>query len=638
MKQNGRNLPKKQNTRKNTRNTGADSKKKAYKLPREVSMLLLAGLWLIIIFSLHTGRGGFLGNGLRTLFFSVFGSAAYFYAYALLVITALVLFGIHHKPSAIIRMVSAVVLITVVMLMAGLFNAEFIQTIRGESYLSTLAKAANNGMNRTGPGLLTAVLLYWMVYIIGRMGTGIFLATVAMASIWLSFPEQVIRSVRGLRQRWLGFQSRRIDSRHPQKATKEENSHRPLVETNSFTEGRKETHSQPVQLIEYEPVREQKMDTIEDPPVLHKEKPTSAEEPINEGPLTVEDTLKVQLLKKEASTYQPYRIPPLSLLHPKQTGFLRADRRKMLSKAKLLEETLASFGVEAKVIKVTQGPTITRYELQPSRGVKVSKVVNLNDDIALNLAASSIRIEAPIPGKAAIGIEIPNEEVSSVPLRELLDSTEYKRFTNPLPFVLGKNIAGDPMVFDINQMPHLLVAGATGSGKSVCINALILSLLFKSRPNEVKLLMIDPKVVELNQYNGIPHLMIPVVTDPKKATGALRWAVSEMEERYHKFAENGVRDIAGFNEKTADERLPYIVVIIDELADLMMVAAKEVEDYICRLAQMARASGIHLIIATQRPSVDVITGIIKANIPSRVAFAVASQVDSRTIIDMGGAE
>jgi DNA segregation ATPase FtsK/SpoIIIE, S-DNA-T family len=525
LKEKGRNPQKKQNGGKNPRNTGTGSQKKVFKMPREVSMLLLAGLWLIIIFSLHTGRGGFLGNGLRTLFFSVFGNMAYFYAYALLVMTAIILFGLHHKSSTKIRMVAIMVLITVAMLAAGLFNDDFIKTIREESYIETLTKAMDNGMNRTGPGLLTAVLLYWMVYIIGRMGTGIFLTTLAMASIWLSFPELLIRSVQRFKQWWLGLQNRMKDSRNRDITVKEPNSHRTLTGSDSAAEGRSGTHTQPFQLIEYEPVRKQKADMMNDSPASKKAEPASLEESQNDGTVTVEDTLKAQLEQKTPH-YKPYRIPPLSLLQPRQTGFQRADRRKMLSKAKLLEETLASFGVEAKVIKVTQGPTITRYELQPSRGVKVSKVVNLNDDIALNLAASSIRIEAPIPGKAAIGIEIPNEEVSSVPLRELLDSPEYKRFTNPLPFVLGKNIAGDPMVFDINQMPHLLVAGATGSGKSVCINAIILSLLFKSRPNEVKLLMIDPKVVELNQYNGIPHLMIPVVTDPKKATGALRWAVS----------------------------------------------------------------------------------------------------------------
>jgi len=310
--------------------------------------------------------------------------------------------------------------------------------------------------------------------------------------------------------------------------------------------------------------------------------------------------------------------------------------------AKKLEETLKSFGVDAKVVNVSMGPAVTRYELQPSPGVKVSKIVNLSDDISLNLAASGVRIEAPIPGKAAIGIEVPNKEIVPVFLREVLDSKEFKENDSKLAFALGKDISGKNMVADIAKMPHLLVAGATGSGKSVCINSIIISLLYKASPKDVKLLMVDPKVVELGIYNGIPHLLIPVVTDPKKAAGALNWAIQEMVNRYKLFADRGVRDLRGYNallaEKGEEELLPQIVIIIDELADLMMVAPNDVEDAICRLAQMARAAGMHLVIATQRPSVDVITGVIKANIPSRIAFSVSSQVDSRTIIDMAGAE
>ena len=313
----------------------------------------------------------------------------------------------------------------------------------------------------------------------------------------------------------------------------------------------------------------------------------------------------------------------------------------MLATAQKLEDTLKSFGVDAKVMQINQGPTVTRYEVSPSHGVKVSKIVNLADDIALNLAASGIRIEAPIPGKAAVGIEVPNREQQSVYLRTVLESEQFKKFPSKLAFALGQDIAGNAVVTDIAKMPHLLIAGATGSGKSVCINTLITSIIYKAKPDEVKLILVDPKVVELSVYNGIPHLMIPVVTDPKKA-GALNWAVREMLARYNSFAEHSVRDIKGFNamkaEKGESDFMPQIVIIIDELADLMMASPKEVEDSICRLAQMARAAGIHLIIATQRPSVDVITGVIKANIPSRLAFAVSSGIDSRTILDMNGAE
>lgn len=337
----------------------------------------------------------------------------------------------------------------------------------------------------------------------------------------------------------------------------------------------------------------------------------------------------------------PYKFPPATLLAP-GGGKKGADSREELRETAMkLVETLKSFGVEVKLLQVSRGPTVTRYELQPNVGVKVSKITNLSDDIALNLAASAVRIEAPIPGKAAIGIEVPNKEVTSVALRDVIESDEFKNASSKLAVALGMDITGKAIIGDIAKMPHVLIAGATGSGKSVCINAIITSILYKADPNEVKLMMVDPKVVELGVYNGIPHLLVPVVTDPKKASGALGWAVSEMTRRYNLFAENGVRDLAGYNEvleMDGEEKLPQIVIIIDELSDLMMVAPKEIEDSICRLAQMARAAGMHLIIATQRPSVNVITGVIKANIPSRIAFAVSSHIDSRTILDSAGAE
>ena len=313
-----------------------------------------------------------------------------------------------------------------------------------------------------------------------------------------------------------------------------------------------------------------------------------------------------------------------------------------------LQETLQTFGVRVTITDISQGPAVTRYELQPEQGIKVSRILSLTDDIKLNLAATDIRIEAPIPGKAAIGIEVPNKENTAVGLRELLETKEFQEFSSKLAFAVGKDIGGKTVVSDIAKMPHMLIAGSTGSGKSVCINTLIMSILYKADPSEVKLILVDPKVVELSVYNGIPHLLIPVVTDPKKASAALQWGVAEMTDRYKKFADYNVRDLKGFNQKMEElkqkgetglpEKMPQIVIIVDELADLMMVAPGEVEESICRLAQLARAAGIHLIIATQRPSVDVITGLIKANMPSRVAFAVSSGVDSRTILDMNGAE
>lgn len=339
---------------------------------------------------------------------------------------------------------------------------------------------------------------------------------------------------------------------------------------------------------------------------------------------------------------QGYAFPPLALLSqpPQRQGEDSAEELKQ--NAQRLVDTLKSFGVQTRIVDIAKGPAVTRYELQPSAGVKISKITSLADDIALNLAAAGVRIEAPIPNKPAVGIEVPNRNISTVHIREIIDSPEFSSAKSPLTMALGRDIAGRVTVADIAKMPHMLIAGATGSGKSVCINSIIISLLYKSPPDKVKLLMVDPKVVELGVYNGIPHLLVPVVTDPKKAAGALAWAVNEMLSRYRAFADNSVRDISGYNrlcQNREDLRpMPQIVIIIDELADLMMAAPNEVEDYICRLAQMARAAGMHLIIATQRPSVDVITGVIKANIPSRIAFAVSSTVDSRTILDQGGAE
>lgn len=342
-----------------------------------------------------------------------------------------------------------------------------------------------------------------------------------------------------------------------------------------------------------------------------------------------------------------YKFPPLNLLTLPKGGIKTGVGREHKMMAQKLQSTLKSFGVNVTITDISVGPTVTRYEIQPEQGVKVSKITNLTDDIKLNLAATDIRIEAPIPGKAAVGIEVPNKENSAVLLRELFESPQFKDSKASIAFAVGKDLAGQPVVTDIAKMPHLLIAGQTGSGKSVCINTLIMSIIYKYHPDDVKLIMIDPKVVELSVYNGIPHLLIPVVTDPKKASGALNWAVQEMVERYNKFAELGVRDMKGYNNKISSvkgseeagyEPMPQIVIIVDELADLMMVAPGEVEDAICRLAQMARAAGIHLIIATQRPSVNVITGLIKANIPSRIAFSVASAIDSRTILDGAGAE
>lgn len=404
---------------------------------------------------------------------------------------------------------------------------------------------------------------------------------------------------------------------------------------------------------------------------LHAEETIHNSDNLNDIPNPTSETKSMQVIKRLTnqsvskaeptneelldvpmqSTKKSYELPPIELLNA-GTKNKNADNGAELRETALkLQKTLENFGVGVTITDVSQGPAVTRYELQPEQGVKVSKIVGLADDIKLNLAAADIRIEAPIPGKAAIGIEVPNKTNTMVTFRELIENEEFRKYPSDIAFAVGKDIGGKTIVTDIGKMPHLLIAGATGSGKSVCINTLIMSILYKAKPEDVKLIMIDPKVVELSTYNGIPHLLIPVVTDPKKASGALNWAVSEMTERYKKFAEVNVRNLKGYNTKVEEvlamegsrensdlQKLPQIVIIVDELADLMMVAPGEVEDAIVRLSQLARAAGIHLVIATQRPSVNVITGLIKANVPSRIAFSVSSGVDSRTILDMNGAE
>jgi len=421
---------------------------------------------------------------------------------------------------------------------------------------------------------------------------------------------------------------------------------------------KKEEKEQKVKFNLFNKNQEAKAETIEE------EKPQNNPEEIEANLFKVEEKTKevqtqavLQLAHNEVSYEdENYEFPPIELMKAGENKVSKGGKKILADTATRLQKTLYSFGVSAKVENVSVGPAITRYELKPAEGVRVSKIAKLSDDIALNLAAESIRIEAPIPGKQAVGIEIPNKEKEVVHLREIIESVKFQDAESNLSMALGKDIAGEPVIADIAKMPHVLIAGSTGSGKSVCINTLIASILYKAKPSDVKLLMVDPKVVELSVYNGIPHLLIPVVTDSKKAAGALAWAVQEMENRYQLFAQKNVRDLKGYNavierekatmsdeqaeleEKYDQGKLPQIVIIIDELADLMMVAAKDVEDAICRLAQKARAAGMHLVIATQRPSVDVITGIIKANVPSRIAFAVSSQIDSRTILDMAGAE
>jgi S-DNA-T family DNA segregation ATPase FtsK/SpoIIIE len=488
------------------------------------------------------------------------------------------------------------------------------------------------GLRGEGGGLLGALISMVCVYFFARIGTMIVLSCLSGIAIILLTGIPLSRLLSGagagMASGWRSLKHNLINFLY--------------VEDDAET-GRDENPGQdlPV-IIDYVATNASPRDSSpnEDekapsPPAASQDLPALRLDAVKNIPVNDSD-------KNLPGNYENYKLPTLSLLSRSLKVKSSRFNKEILENVRILEETLDNFGVKVCVSQVHRGPAITRYEIQPAPGVKVSKIVRLSDDIALSLAAQNVRIEAPIPGKSALGIEVPNKDVSMVYLREILEYPEFTDAASKISIALGKDIAGNPIVADLMKMPHLLIAGATGSGKSVCLNSIITSILYKATPNEVKFVMIDPKMVELIGYNGIPHLLSPVVTDPRKAASALKWVISEMETRYELFASMGIRDIIRYNSQSENHRqcepLPYIVVVIDELADLMMIAPIEVEDAICRISQMARAAGIHLVVATQRPSVDVITGLIKANIPARIAFAVSSQIDSRTILDMSGAE
>lgn len=614
----------------------------------EMIGICIIGLAILVLASLFTDQVGMIGEGIRTLFVGLFGVGGYILPFIGVGLGALYIKADFKKITLSIQCI--VPLMTMVMVFFHLVQ------YGQDTYLSLMSfdyirlGAWSNG------GWFGAVVASALLQLLGLYGTYILLAV--LLGVWLvvvtQFPlfswlqEKVIKSVQHLKGAWDESRAQQREARALGKQQKKESKKQEKKEVIKEAEANKPSESgfeHPPIIINHSGESNAAGNWIEESAATDQVNHPRTEGDIQKAPKEKINKEELQKTWDEITSSEQatciYTYPSVELLHKKETkGNGKISSRDSLAHAKKLEDTLMSFGVEAKVTEINQGPTVTRYELQPKQGVKVSKIVNLADDIALNLAASGIRIEAPIPGKAAVGIEVPNENSEVVYLREVIDTDQFVAFPSKLAFALGRDIAGKPIITDIGKMPHMLIAGATGSGKSVCINTLITSILYKAKPSEVKLIMIDPKVVELNVYNGIPHLMIPVVTDPKKAAGALSWAVNEMTKRYQLFAENNVRDMKGYNGKMVDEtlKMPNIIIIIDELADLMMTAAKEVEDAICRLAQMARAAGIHLVIATQRPSVDVITGVIKANIPSRLAFAVSSGIDSRTILDMNGAE
>ncbi|MBC8632208.1 DNA translocase FtsK [[Eubacterium] tenue] len=628
----------------------------------EYNNLITIFIGIFLLYSLNSSSMGLLGTVIQNIFLGLFGKLSIAIPFIIIISGVL---GFFEKNEYIYRIKSTklyYVGVIFIFIFYGLINAKNLP-IDSPTNSYVIKEVTKQAVQGNGCGLIATVITYYVTKIFGVTGAWLISIFALLITCLFTFNislKDLIYKIKVKTQKSknsnLTFKEKALNLKDAMvnMVTEEVDENTMVTKTGLRGKSKKEEISEnsieddendkTIKIVgfnkaddDYLEILEgtQSMPELEVLKELQKAKPNQKTEISSNQNDTLEKTQPMGI--KAESSYENYKKPSVDLLNKIDSKSDDKSKKKVLKNASLLEKTLSDFGVEAKVNQVTVGPTITRYELQPSPGVKVSKIVNLTDDIALSLAAKSIRIEAPIPGKSAIGIEVPNEEAQMVTLREVLESDEFNKFESPLAMGLGKDIAGKPIIADIGKMPHLLIAGSTGSGKSVCVNTLINSILYKSNPDEVKFLLIDPKVVELANYNGIPHLLIPVVTDPKKAANALNWAVTEMNRRYKLFAESSVKDITSYNEKS-EEKLPKIVIIIDELADLMMVSANDVEDYICRLAQMARAAGMHLIVATQRPSVDVITGVIKANIPSRIAFAVSSQTDSRTILDMGGAE
>ena len=648
-------------------------------------------LWVVIacgllLFVSNFGVGGVVGNAVSSFLFGVFGLIAYVFPIILMIGC---FFAVSNRDNifAILKLVAAGLFTVFLCLFMAL-------VVSGNDIMTPIEAYKYSFENKAGGGIIGGFLAYYLCNAFGVIGTYIIDIIVLIVCVVLITEKSAIKgfkdggqkvyeSAKESNERYQEYRKirqeekmRRMDMKVSGVSTDTkivDTKYAPIEDTTDDDEefdlppvirerktslsagAMKELTAEPSDSIttrRSEPkivgdfIPEEALDVMEEPEVVVEKPARKTRTSIEEIEKAVDNVANEIIAEQQE--IKEYVFPPVSLLKAsdnRRTGNTQGQLRETAQK---LEQTLKTFGVNVTVTDISCGPSVTRYEVQPEMGVKVSKIVNLADDIKLNLAAADIRIEAPIPGKAAVGIEVPNRENVTVSFRELIESEEFKNSTSKISFAVGKDIAGKTKVADIAKMPHVLIAGATGSGKSVCINTIIMSILYKANPNDVKLIMIDPKVVELSVYNGIPHLMIPVVTDPKKAAGALHWAVAEMTERYQKFAECGVRDLNGYNSRVDSiqvpegqerpKKMPQIVIIVDELADLMMVASNDVEEAICRLAQLARACGIHLVIATQRPSVNVITGLIKANMPSRIAFAVTSGVDSRTILDMNGAE
>lgn len=586
------------------------NKKKNNKKTKKQIAIGISIFSIISLIFIYANDTGFLGHIINVIYFNIFGVGAYVFP-ILLLLNSILYFSNKLKKD---NMINIIYIYLIFIMFLSIIDINF-------NYELTFSDKINNTLGLAkiyqGGGLIGAFISFFLTKLCGIVGVYliffVLIILLLMSLLKITFKDIFVY----IKKTYLNL-SLMITEKIKQKKLEE-----------------KDIKNKEINIIEEVNIDSEEEINDKSNNIIVKD---YSDDILSEN--ENKDVKDIEKIDIKVDEFENYKLPSLDLLNtpePKKNN----DREEILLKAKKIEDTLNSFGIKSKVVQINRGPTVTCYELQPSQGVKVSRIVNLADDLSLSLATSEIRIEAPIPGKAVVGIEVANEYKDDVLLKEIINSNEFIEKDSKLPIALGKSISGKPIVSTIDKMPHLLIAGATGSGKSVCINSIIMSILYKASPSDVKLILIDPKVVELSVYNGIPHLAIPVVTDPKKASHALNWAVTEMERRYKIFSDNYVRDIKSYNKKNVNntlETLPYIVIIIDELSDLMMVSASEVEDAICRLAQMARACGIHLIVATQRPTVDVITGTIKANIPSRISFAVSSQIDSRTILDASGAE
>jgi S-DNA-T family DNA segregation ATPase FtsK/SpoIIIE len=617
------------------RRTRKNTKKNKERIRCEVIGIGLIALSVLVLLGLQKGGTGVFGSMFRDYVFGLFGIGGYGIPLFIMLTGVIYIMRINirdmeNKAIALFLLYfSILILIHIIsghgQLVAVRQNLSLWENLKENAQIAFL-----NGMEKRGGGIVGGVCAVLLYKVFGSVGSKILATAIALISAVILTDRSIVSLLIKLCKGVLKIAKNSAVALKEFIMVPEEQQEE--IEISTITDADKRNDN-----TEPERKQEDRIKIFDSKDVLKGINESAAA-----GQAAAAQIEELELHKTSfTNEFIGYRLPPVSLLSEYESK-AGGNRKELLNNARKLEDTLNTFGVVAKVVQVSVGPAITRYELHPSPGVKVSRILNLSDDIALSMAATSVRIEAPIPGKSAIGLEIPNKETVPVTLRELIESVPFKNSGSKITVALGKDIAGNPVVIDLSGMPHLLIAGATGSGKSVCINGIITSLLYKASPAHVKLILIDPKMVELSHYNGIPHLLAPVVTEPRKATGVLNWVVQEMTNRYKEFAQIGVKDIHRYNQvkqiENSDEYLPQIVVIIDELSDLMMVSPAEVEDAICRIAQMARASGIHLVIATQRPSVDVITGIIKANIPSRISFAVSSQVDSRTILDMAGAE